>query len=1192
MNIDAFLPLNTKEKIDALMAELTNCPGAMNPSVRLFILEKIIKAKLQIYFNEQYPETRFSDPPKKLNIIIGGTKAATTPPVPTAPKPQQEKTTCEIPLPSNSMGAKKHIYGTYIEMAFHNFFINIQHIYAIVFGADILEEARERAENKFAGQTYDNGKPKQWDEDFANEEFIWEPFFTAIENARPEERLKVEELLKRHFPMLECALDYTKNSRSYKDLDTIEILRRMSKSLRILRNVYSHYRFKPYPNQVNDYIGNEELIDGILQHAYLGAKRIVKSRFAFDDRAMRCTEQYSFFTDYRQRDKCGRPLKVKEEIPGFKYRLTERNNHHLTVFGIVFLSSLFLEKKFSKILSDKARCIPQEDQAVVCEMLAVYRLRLHTEKFYATTDTDALAFDILTELRRCPKELFELLKPADQKKFRVTEDADAEEVNGTLMLRKRDRFAHLVMKYIDEAKLFNDIRFQVSLGNYFFRFYDKQCIDNASEPRVRALSKHVNGFGRIDEIEAARTAVWNELIRDFDDFHKNTVNESPYITDHHARYVIGEQRIAMRIFEGNEERIHLPELTPEGAGNLPPTCFLSTYELPAMAFLMHLQGGASRVEEIIKSAVANYRKLFSDVANGVLLPVSNDQEMARVLAENYNGMQPADVPEDIKDYLTGRTKEARKMFRESAARLIDALIEQTEYKIDRFKAQLKAVEGKDNKIGKKSYVSIQPGRLAAFLAKDIMFFQPNNAENSNKLTSLNFRVLQSVLALYQEGEAENLKRTLEAAHILGAKGDAMCNPIMMRLWQRPVCPANIRELYKAYLEERLAYLRQCKQEQPETLPFIHADRVRWQEHDEDFYKSKAGRYLYDNHSGEVHDKAIELPRGLFEQAIHKELLSMPSMQADAVNADNNVAYLIYGYLKKVMKDDCQPVYEASRNYPLLNLLYRPKPTADKPYYSAQQIRDALMRKSPKSIRKDIEAYVLSMPRREQADAKDHASRLMKNLKDNETLLKRFKTQDIILFLIAKRILMANENDKERAVALDNIHLREIQEKSALSQKINFSVTIASKNCKKKLVKQADLKLKDYAKFYRFLYDRRLPSLLDLAPYMVERSLLEEELSGYDKVHPGILEQVFEYEKDFLNQHCEEKAPTEFGAMIKADESVNNEDKQQLKTIRNSFAHCSYPPYWHIGEKAQKEILPKKATSISETFVEKIKKVKK
>ncbi|MDO4800854.1 MAG: hypothetical protein Q4A15_01685, partial [Prevotellaceae bacterium] len=294
------------------------------------------------------------------------------------------------------------------------------------------------------------------------------------------------------------------------------------------------------------------------------------------------------------------------------------------------------------------------------------------------------------------------------------------------------------------------------------------------------------------------------------------------------------------------------------------------------------------------------------------------------------------------------------------------------------------------------------------------------------------------------------------AHIIGKQDDEMCNPIVMKVWDKK--PADIKEFYEIYLEERLKYLKSCSKMPYETLPFLHADRMRWQEHDADFYRAKASRYLSEKSNGSEYDKAIELPRGLFEKYIREELMAMDKMKTLAEDESKNISYLIYGYFRNVQNDDCPPIYESKRTYPLFNRLYRLTPQDPAVYLTAQEIRQRLMRNNVGAFVKKMEEYVAGKPKTEQKAEKEQVTQLLRKVKDNETTLKRYKIQDIILFMIAKKIL-SDEQDKIRNSVLDDIHLKDIQDKDALSQKVDFSVTVKTRNGYKKRVYQKDMTLK-------------------------------------------------------------------------------------------------------------------------------------
>ena len=1185
--IEKYMPLNEMGKIKSLIDELKGIPGAMNTTLRQEIFQHINKVKLQIKFQEEYPEALFTDPGCLIPNIGNNDKTSSgAPSKQDTPDIEAEQENQITYLPRETMGEIKSVYGTYIEMAFHNFYLTMHHIYAVVFGEDIMEEAKKRFDD------YNTNPTKHFSYDFANEQFIWNPMFERAGGARPEQKELFEKLVIKHFPFLKAIEALEKRSRKTK----IQALRIFSLIIRELRNIYSHYRFCPFENQVDKYKKNLPFVLDLMEILYAGAQREVKGRFGFDDKKMQCAQKYEPNKDHSLRDKQGRFIKAVPK-KNFRYHLqkNEDGEEIITPFGLVFLTSLFLEKKYAKILSDKTHCIRYTDQEVLCEMISVYRIRLHIQKLNVTKDTDALALDIINELQRCPKRLFEMLPPDEQQQFRIkpTSSQSSEDV---LMIRHQDRFAHLLLKYIDDAHLFDRIRFQVSLGRYFFRFYDKSCIDSTGDKRVRAICKDINGFGRITDIETYRKEVYGDMVREYEDVHANTSQEKPYITDHHAKYLISSNRIGLYIRKEDDTQCLLPELTPDGARNVVPTCWLSIYELPALAFLLHLySGNGTRVEEIIQTKVAYYQRLFADVRDGKICPVKDEAELVAILQE-YGGMKPSQLPRKLLDYLLQKDVCAQDLFNTWAQSKLRQMIDQTDRLLQNLEKDLQAVSDiKQNKFGKKSFVAIKPGNIANFLAHDMMFFQPSMEGGSNKLTGLNFRILQSSMAVY-DGDFEELSRIMRSAHIIGNANDAYCNPIVMAVCRKYKEFSSIIRFYQAYLKERKAYLQQCANEgRYDTLSFLYASRNKWKERSQAYYRSLAAKYLVDDYGGVESTKAIELPRGLFEPYIRQELSEIGGTKSMAGDATKNMSYLIYGYFRQVMCEDTQAFYSARRGYQLFNVLYRKSPHDSQCYYSTTQIREMLMRNHPKSIRKDIDNYVSRTTATERTKEKERCEALLRKLKDTETALKVYKTQDMLLFLIAKRLLLDRKVENDSAVqmnAINQIHLKNIADGNTLSQKIPINVSITLRNGVTKIIKQEDLKLKNYSQFYSIISDRRLPSLLDLInSQIIMRSDIENELSNYDKSHPHVLKSVFEFEKLYFETYpiSPDTANTGIpntGEMLKKS-NLSAEIQEEVRKIRNSFAHLSYPGRKVAGAASTE--LPKKAETISNKLIEHLNK---
>ncbi len=204
-------------------------------------------------------------------------------------------------------------------------------------------------------------------------------------------------------------------------------------------------------------------------------------------------------------------------------------------FGLVLLCALFLEKgqsaelirDFWEIGHGCAWPDPRH-QAIVKELIAVYRARMPMQRLRSDESAPAITLDTLSELSRCPRVLFDALAPGDRRRFRIgntpaepAPDADGEADAGLttddpeasyLMTRRGDRFIPLTMRLIDLDPA-SRIRFAVNLGRYFFNVRWKSgshFVDGRG--RVRQLGRRMLGYGRLREfLDAAKPPLWAQL---------------------------------------------------------------------------------------------------------------------------------------------------------------------------------------------------------------------------------------------------------------------------------------------------------------------------------------------------------------------------------------------------------------------------------------------------------------------------------------------------------------------------------------------------------------------------------------------------------------------------------------------------------------------------------------------------------
>lgn len=982
-----------------------------------------------------------------------------------------------------------------------------------------------------------------------------------------------------------------------------------------------------------------------------------------------------------EKDKKGRPLKKMVECEDFFYRIggeivaeklpkdadakDSKSFVLLSGFGLVYFCAMFLSKgQTRQMLSDIKlfETSPYSDvqNGVVRDIISVYRIRSPRGKKLEGSDSKVtLALDILNELRKCPRELFDVLTPEGQKLFEDKIEHVNEHTTDDVVKRFRsmDRFPHLAMKYIDETELFKNIRFHVQLGRFRFKFYDKECINGEKE--VRALQKEINGFGRLQEIEQKRKEKYKDMLQSSEtrsvkvegedvslellQFEKDTPDSTPYITDSRAFYNICNNRIGLYWKEGeNNGHLftkpgdYLPDLKVDENGKAPidmpaPRAMLSIYELPAMLFCQYLLSDNIKLEKIIIDKCNHLKQFFTDVSNGSLTPVGEEN-----LAEKLKlyGLAVSEIPDKLVDYLSGKeldeqAKRNLTMLRDRLALRLQKAIRRKE----RYEEDKQKVGNKDNKYAKKAYADIRHGALARYLSESFIEWQPTKDEGKDKLTGLNFNKLQSTLATFNSSQKyAQIEQTLNGARLLN--GD-IAHPFLKKVLGKGI--RNIEDLYLRYLCEEINHLKgffningsdknidfEKIQLKPHAdiskFPFIKG-KARWEARTGDYYQKLAHRYL----KVDGKDAAIWLPDGIFTDTIIDLLKKNYSdnqklqeyLSDDALN--NNVSYLINRFFETVLADHSQPFYisegkdgkpnEFARVYNLFNIL------------NDKKVRNALVpvpvtstqinqRFAKQLIKKEIEQYIGKMKMREpkpyskpwqiekekkafeesKTDMRRKLTHAVHDVKTNERTIRRYKTQDIVLFLLAKHLIseaveMKNVNESEK------FRLASICDSQFLAQTVNFEFPV-DVNGQPVYISQQDMSLKNYGEFYRLLSDDRLPSLLEKLvvakqkndeKHVLDYADVMGELATYDIHRSRIFHAIHQLEevvisrqefKIFLNNPCDKRFHIDddrtkmakrnnFRSLLALLEGASlnalaEADRELIISIRNAFSHNHY-----------------------------------
>lgn len=1076
----------------------------------------------------------------------------------------------------------KHLFGTYSAMALMNIRIVFNHIQNITGLQGEFEDSNE----------------KYWEHPVMKH-------LNGLQapNATPESKQIIHEKLLHSFPFLNIMaenqrlfLNKKRNERraEINSEDIHYILNSLLRVIKAYRDCTTHYLIESnlWKDDSPFLKYSEQPLATALNKYYDTALRNVKERYTYT------TSQLAFIQDHRYKKEFINNRRCTVPNLDFPLSLISRNGstenvNHISAIGVVLMISLFLEKKYIHNFIRKTQILrnypeQSEEHRVIIRSMGINSVCLPKERIRSDKKGMAVALDMLNELKRCPQELFDTLDFSNQSRFRTI----SSDYNEVLQMRNTDRFAQLALNYIDSNALFKRIRFHVNMGKLRYLFTpEKHCIDG--QTRVRVLEHQLNGYGRLEDMEDARMSD-NGTFGDTDiairTFEQTTRDDAdprnyPYVVDTYSRYILEHNKVEMSFCEENI----FPHIVKDENGKwyvekVIPACRMSTLELPAMMFHLHLLG-SQKTEQRIKEVHDNYMNLFNALADG------------RLNATNITnfGIPLSDIPQKIVDAVNHVTN--GKDMNSYAIKEVNDMLEDTIKRIERIKADRRAVNSVDNKMGKPGFKRIMPGKLADFLAKDIVKFQPSLRDGdqygTDRLTGLNYRVMQATIATYTNyGDAfEELKQLFTQALLIG--GNRKRNhPFLYAALQRK--PSDTIDLYQNYLYARQRYLErllhELKRGLPVTLTFINENSSKWATRDHEYYQALGETY--------ADELAIELPRQMFDADIKDALKKMPQMKD--IDFDNaNVTFLIGEYFKRVCNDNTQEFYNFPRNYRYIDLLTC---ETDSKNSLIKQYTETHKREELWEVRSErMEFYKKWALKKKATDRNSmrmsdaefsailekrlHACR--NEFQKNEKMIRRFKVQDIMLFLMANDKLKERLEFKAKEFKLCDISPEADRGIMSEIMPIDF---VFEKNGKKYTVHSDGMKLKNYGEFFSLANDKRFISLLNIiSAIRVNKEEIEEEFDNYDTCRPNVVKLVLEFEKSAFEKYPEMKELVtaenhfDFKNILKQLEDrgqLNETEARILSQIRNAFGHNQYPKQTQIVEI---RTLPKVAIHLKELF---------
>lgn len=571
----------------------------------------------------------------------------------------------------------------------------------------------------------------------------------------PEVRQKVFSLLMRHIPVLQqmtqAKLTQGKPAKdgkkaipphlSVEQQDVQQTLQDIIRVVNFQRNRFTHADHYDTKEDREKEINREKALFCPLETAFKGSKREVKRIFCYTAADMKFVDQEERMKRILMKDSAGNVIKddkgrdqyIFVEHADWYFRLFNTTADpitnmpkpdNLTTAGLVFLLCKLLHKRYATQLSQQSGLFRtrehnghspfrKKENEVMFNIFCAHRIRLPKGRVESTAVDTALGLDMLSELQKCPPELFDTLSPNDRKLFQLErkdgkpQSEPDDDIN--LFRRNGDRFPLLALRFIDtmrgsgieEDRILNNIVFQVALGKFRHTFYNRFSLDTNESDRLRVLQKEINGFGPINKVEEFRKTKYAGFIRPISDdpdhlYDADTADTTPYLTDHHTTYAITGDRIGITwnalvqkpnseekrnsirltwkdeaMEKLNNDKCFLPNLLMP-TENIPPRAWLSVHDLLGLIFL-HMIGG--NPEAVIMETYSHLVKLLNDINEGKIIPKYTKEELETLVTSEPYCLYLRDVPKKLVDYLLGNApqneSEADKLFNKWVNRQLD-----------------------------------------------------------------------------------------------------------------------------------------------------------------------------------------------------------------------------------------------------------------------------------------------------------------------------------------------------------------------------------------------------------------------------------------------------------------------------------------------------------------------------------------
>ncbi len=893
----------------------------------------------------------------------------------------------------------------------------------------------------------------------------------------------------------------------------------------------------------------------------------------------------------------------------------------ITQDGIVFLISIFLDRENAFQFINKIKYLKGTQNKMFTakrEVLSAFCIKLPHEKFISENPTQAFSLELINELNKCPKTLYDVITEEEKRAFQpglgdeeleniytnsipeTIDDYKAYIESITKKVRNNNRFSYFALRFFDEKEIFPKLRFQIDLGKVIIAEYTK-TLDGKQEPRK--VVENVKAFGRLQDFRVAEETILTRI---------NTISKTVFEQfSPHYNFTDKIGKIGINLTrEDTAKFLNRPKSEKKVTTYLKQPeveAFLSVHDLPKIILLEYLDKGKTEtlINDFIsinKSKILNLE--FIEMVKSKLIHLNEfkkrsqgrkqetayhektlddlhlrKKELNQILTEH--GLNDKQIPSKILAYWLNITDVQEKIAISDRVKIMKRDC------IDRLKAIQK---GKTPKIGE----------MATFLAKDIidLIIDENKKQ---KITSFYYDKMQECLALFADEEKKNILIKIINELLLNEKGG---HPFLNKIDFSSFKYTS--DIYKTYLQEKGQKLVSVFNSK--TNKYSEKDQswlqnnfyiLEWNENARknltvvkiptdvsklpfsirQLQKEKSSfekwfQYVTKGKENNDKKKPIDLPTNLFDEVL-KELLGK-ELKNENILFDENTNYnqLFKLWWEKCRNDNAQVFYKAEREYIFedkkLNFIINSKEKFED-YYKNDFLDTVYKLKQTQRTQEKKQNTKLPNIEKTQVE-KSIRNKIGKTEKEIRIL----QEEDQLMLLMFEQLVNI-ENLEPKLKNIETLLNENFTAKEKITGHLLFDDLgefIEKGKEKKQITKYIteNRKRKEYSVLKKYIFDRRLPELFE---YFNDESIPVEkikiELDSYNKSKETVFELIFELEKTIITKDKDsiidlhKKESNEENIYHKPylhwlllQNIITEEDFRFMNMVRKSFSHNQFP----------------------------------